>query len=294
MWKPNRHPKYQWTVEVDYGKKGRVVQRHRKLLQQKLKRAALVTIPEEIDGYREKGINIASVEQVEFGSIMEVSVPVQEGKTINTLSLLCDLGYVMKPVLAIDAKATEHILHGQGIGHLKHIDVAHLWIEDEVRSNKIECGESRVRSWHQSAPQRAVISKHSVTWENAHMGEEKDELRLSFRSRCSRRVFGQAACRAQLVAMPNTGNSSGSRSSSLAQRWRVGPCGRERFSSKPSLARSILRIRLRIISEVACLALAAHESKGNSLAAVVGWTAQMCNSPQNASGDEIEGSSKRH
>ena len=39
-------------------------------------------------------------------------------------SLLKDLGYEMKPVLAIDAKATEHILHRQGIGKLKHTDVA--------------------------------------------------------------------------------------------------------------------------------------------------------------------------
>ena len=30
------------------------------------------------------------------------------------VSLLCDLGCAMKPVLAIDAKATEHILHRQG------------------------------------------------------------------------------------------------------------------------------------------------------------------------------------
>ena len=33
----------------------------------------------------------------------------------GTVSLLKDLGYEMKPVLAIDAKATEHILHRQGI-----------------------------------------------------------------------------------------------------------------------------------------------------------------------------------
>ena len=31
------------------------------------------------------------------------------------VSLLKDLGYEMKPVLATDAKATEHILHRQGI-----------------------------------------------------------------------------------------------------------------------------------------------------------------------------------
>ena len=49
------------------------------------------------------------------------------------VSLLRDLGYEKKPVLAIDAKATEHILHRQGIGKLKHLDVAYLWIPDEVR-----------------------------------------------------------------------------------------------------------------------------------------------------------------
>ena len=42
------------------------------------------------------------------------------------VSLLKDVGYEMKPVLAIDAEATEHILHRQGIGKLKHVDVAYL------------------------------------------------------------------------------------------------------------------------------------------------------------------------
>ena len=37
--------------------------------------------------------------------------------------LLKDLGYEMKPVLAMPPK---HILHRQGIGRLKHIDVAYL------------------------------------------------------------------------------------------------------------------------------------------------------------------------
>ena len=39
-------------------------------------------------------------------------------------SMMRDLGFAVKPVLSIDAKATEHILHRQGIGKLKHIDVA--------------------------------------------------------------------------------------------------------------------------------------------------------------------------
>ena len=39
---------------------------------------------------------------------------------------MCDLGFAVKPVLAIDAEATEPILHRQGIGKLKHKDVAYL------------------------------------------------------------------------------------------------------------------------------------------------------------------------
>ena len=60
--------------------------------------------------------------------------------------MLRDLGYEKKPVLAIDAKATEHILHRQGIGKLKHIDVAYLWIQDEVRSHSQKRGTT-LQTW---------------------------------------------------------------------------------------------------------------------------------------------------
>ena len=36
--------------------------------------------------------------------------------------MMRDLGFAVKPVLVIDAKATEHILHQHGIGKMKHID----------------------------------------------------------------------------------------------------------------------------------------------------------------------------
>ena len=49
---------------------------------------------------------------------------------------MCDLGFAVKPVLIIDAKAPEHILHRQRIGKMKLIDVAHLWLEDEVKSDR--------------------------------------------------------------------------------------------------------------------------------------------------------------
>ena len=50
--------------------------------------------------------------------------------------LLRDLGYTMTPTV-VDAKATEHILHRQGFGRMKHFEVAHLW-QDEVRSNRLK------------------------------------------------------------------------------------------------------------------------------------------------------------
>ena len=43
----------------------------------------------------------------------------------------------MKPVLVIDAKATEHILHRHGFDKKKHIDVAHWWLQD-VKSNRLK------------------------------------------------------------------------------------------------------------------------------------------------------------
>ena len=60
--------------------------------------------------------------------------------------MMCDLGCAVKPVLIIDAKATEHILHGHGIGKMKHIDVADLLLQDEVKSNRLRI--LRVKSDH--------------------------------------------------------------------------------------------------------------------------------------------------
>ena len=58
--------------------------------------------------------------------------------------MMRDLGFAVKPVLNIDAKATEHILHRQGIEKLKHIDVTYLWVQDEIRSQRLRV--RRVRS----------------------------------------------------------------------------------------------------------------------------------------------------
>ena len=47
--------------------------------------------------------------------------------------MMCDLGFQVKPLSIIDAKATTHVRQRHGIGKVKHIDEAHLWSQDEVR-----------------------------------------------------------------------------------------------------------------------------------------------------------------
>ena len=93
----------------------------------------------------------------------------------DIVSLLNDLDYEMKPVLAIDSRATEHILHRQGIGKLKHIDAAYLWIRDEIRSKRLRV--RRVRSEEHVADLgikplgKSVIAKHCLTLGNVNMAK---------------------------------------------------------------------------------------------------------------------------
>ena len=84
--------------------------------------------------------------------------------------MMCDLGFAVKPVLIIDAKATEHILHRRGIGKKKHIDVAHLWLQDEVKSNRL-----RVRCV-KSEDNLADIGTKAIS--NKIIGKSCDPLRL--------------------------------------------------------------------------------------------------------------------
>ena len=92
------------------------------------------------------------------------------------VSLLRDLRYEMKPVLAIDAKATEHILHRRGIGKLKHIGVAYLWVQDESRSKRLRVrrvkNEENVAGLGTRPLSRTVISKHYLTLGYVNMAEE--------------------------------------------------------------------------------------------------------------------------
>ena len=82
-------------------------------------------------------------------------------------SIMCDLGFAMKPVLIFDAKATEHIIHGHGTGKLKLTDAAHLWLQDEVKSNRlrvrrVKC-EDNLADIGTKALSNKIIRKHATS-----------------------------------------------------------------------------------------------------------------------------------
>ena len=80
--------------------------------------------------------------------------------------MMCDLGFAVKPVLIIDAKVTEHILHRHGIGKMKHIDVAHLWLQDEDKSNRLRVrrvkSEDNLADTGTKALSFKIIRKHAI------------------------------------------------------------------------------------------------------------------------------------
>ena len=127
---------------------------------------------------REEVINEALAEEVRRSSaeaeLYAAALGASELKGI--ISLMRDLGYEKKPVLAIDAKATEHILHRQGIGKLKHIDVAYLWIQDEVRSHRLQVrrvkSEDNIADLGTKPLSKAVIAKHCTTMGYMNMSQE--------------------------------------------------------------------------------------------------------------------------
>ena len=82
-------------------------------------------------------------------------------------SKMCDLGFAIKLVLIIDAKATEHILHRHGIGKMKRIDEAHLWLQDEVKIEQVKSPPCHARAqscghWEESTEHQNACDIHGV------------------------------------------------------------------------------------------------------------------------------------
>ena len=112
---------------------------------------------------------------------------------------MCDLGFAMKVVLVIDAKATEHLLHRQGIVCMKDSDVALLWVQDEVRSNRLKVRRSQCGK----ALCRAAIARHAVQMKRLpvssrqqhgsdHVKKQLDKLQMKGAQRAAETV--EASC----------------------------------------------------------------------------------------------------
>ena len=103
------------------------------------------------------------------------------------MSLLRDLLYQKNPVLTIDAKATEHILHRQRIRKLKQKDVAYLWVQNEIRPQRLRVrrvkSEENVANFGTKPLSKAVIAKHCLMLGYVNMDE------------------GNVQCERQIVAM---------------------------------------------------------------------------------------------
>ena len=68
-----------------------------------------------------------------------------------------------------EATETEHILHRHGIGKMKRIDVAHLWLQDEFKSNRLKVrrvkSEDNLADIGTKALIKNIIRKHATSME---------------------------------------------------------------------------------------------------------------------------------
>ena len=160
-------------------------------------------------------------------------------------SMMSDLGFVVKPVLIIDAKVKELILHRHGIDKMKHIDVTYLRLQDEVKSNRLRVrrvkSEDTLADIGTKALSNRIIRKHSISveyldvQENLRSGdvmalwvdESEQEIRADQHSR--KRHWSH------LVAMPHSSISS---SSSGSEGSRISLRVVKRDDSKPDVSPS--------------------------------------------------------
>ena len=73
-------------------------------------------------------------------------------------SMMCDLSFAVKQVL---------ILLRHGIGKVKHIDVARLWLQDEAKSNRLRVrrvmSEDNLADIGTKALSNKIIRKHATS-----------------------------------------------------------------------------------------------------------------------------------
>ena len=144
---------------------------------------------------------------------------------------MSDLGFEVKQVLIIDAEATE-ILHRHEIENMKHIDVAHLWLQDEVKSNRwrvrrVKKREDNLAAIETKALSNIIIRKHATPREysDAH---ENLEVR-----KCHGALGWHQQIRAVQLSRKTSLESTGghARQQERQQPWRGQPSPTERGNS---------------------------------------------------------------
>ena len=73
--------------------------------------------------------------------------------------MMCDFGFAVK------ARKSNRT-HSQGFGKMKHIDVAHLWLQDEVKANRLRVrrvkSEDNLADIGTKATSNKIIRKHAI------------------------------------------------------------------------------------------------------------------------------------
>ena len=59
-------------------------------------------------------------------------------QTKGLIAMLNDFGYAVNAKVCTDANAAIGIVHRQGLGKTRHVDVQYLWIQQEVRDGRLD------------------------------------------------------------------------------------------------------------------------------------------------------------
>ena len=101
------------------------------------------------------------------GELYAGALGASEAKGVE--SMMRDLGCAVKPAVVIHAKAKGQALHRHGIGTMNHIDVAHLCLQDEVKSNRLKVrrveSEDNLADIGAMALSSKIIRRHATSME---------------------------------------------------------------------------------------------------------------------------------
>ena len=86
---------------------------------------------------------------------------------LRAQSLMADFGTSLPVELRVDAKATIGMVHRQGLGKMRHVEVGHLWIQDAVKTGRIKVrkvlGTENIADIFTKYLDQQTIRKHMLT-----------------------------------------------------------------------------------------------------------------------------------